>query len=154
MEMFMTRSFPGLVIAAMLAAFGSTSAAEPAGSAKPEPAKAALLAAETSAWATARPTFTQYCAACHTKAGKKATNKRLDHFQFDLDTYPPGGHHAATIGVTIRKVLGITGKKPTMPFGQPGVVQGDELGAIKRWTDAWEAAERAGAHPPAEAHHH
>lgn len=152
----MTRWFPGLIVAAVLVALGSTSPAQPAGAARPDPAqpaaKAELLAAETSAWATAEPVFTKYCAGCHTKGGKKATKKRLDHF--DMDSYPLGGHHAATIGVTIRQVLGIGGKKPVMPNDRPGAVQGDELGAIKRWADAWEAAERAGAHPPAEAHHH
>ncbi len=57
---------------------------------KPDP-KAALLAAESSAWDTAKPVLTKYCANCHTKAGKKATKKKLDHF--DMDTYPLGGHH-------------------------------------------------------------
>ncbi len=108
--------------------------------------KADLLAAETSAWETAKPVFTKSCATCHTKAGKKSAKKKLDHF--NMDTYPPGGHHTATIGFTIRDVLGISGKKPTMPFDRPGSVQGDDLGKIKSWTDAWEAAEKAGAHPP------
>lgn len=118
---------------------------------KPDP-KAALLAAETSAWETARPVFSKYCATCHTKEGKKASKKKLDHFE--LDTYPIGGHHTATIGFTIREVLGLSGKKATMPYDKPGSVKGDELAAIKAWTDAWEAAEKAEAHPHVEGHHH
>jgi hypothetical protein len=128
-------------------------AAEPV---KPEPTtpgpKAELLTAETSAWEAAKPTFMKYCATCHTKAGKKASNKKLGHF--DMDTYPFGGHHAQTVGFTIRDVLGISGKKPTMPYDKPGSVKGDELAVIKAWSDAWEAAEHGGAHPPVEGHHH
>jgi hypothetical protein len=112
---------------------------------KPDP-KAELLAAETSAWETAKPVFTKYCAHCHTNDGKKAAKKKLDHFA--MDTYPLGGHHTATIGFTIRDVLGISGKKSTMPDDKPGSVKGDDLATIKAWTDAWEAAEKGGAHPP------
>lgn len=117
--------------------------------AKPDP-KLELIAAETSAWNTAKPTFEKYCATCHTKDGKKSAKKKLDHF--DMGAYPPGGHHTATIGFTIRDVLGISGKKATMPYDKPGTVKGDELAAIKAWTDAWEAAEKAGAHGEG-AHH-
>jgi mono/diheme cytochrome c family protein len=113
---------------------------------KPDP-KAELLAAETAAWETAKPSFTRYCATCHTKDGKKAAKKKLDHFA--MDTYPLGGHHTATIGFTIRDVLGISGKKATMPYDKPGSVTGDDLAAIKAWTDAWEAADKGGAHPGA-----
>jgi mono/diheme cytochrome c family protein len=118
--------------------------AKPAEAAKPDP-KAELLAAETSAWETAKPVFEKACASCHTSAGKKAAKKKLDHF--NMDTYPLGGHHTATIGFTIRDVLGISGKKATMPYDKPGSVKGDDLAAIKAWTDAWEAAEKGGAHP-------
>jgi hypothetical protein len=116
---------------------------------KPDPAKvnADLLASERSAWDTAKPVFDKSCSSCHTKAGKKAAKKKLDHF--DMDTYPPGGHHTGTIGYAIRDVLGISGSKATMPFDKPGSVQGDDLAKIKAWTDAWEAADKAGAHPPA-----
>ena len=120
-------------------------AEKPAEPPKPDP-KAELLAAETSAWDTAKPVFAKYCATCHTKDGRKAAKKKLDHFA--MDTYPPGGHHTATIGFTIRDVLGISGKKATMPYDKPGSIKGDELAAIKAWTDAWEAAEKGGAHPP------
>ncbi len=116
---------------------------------KPSPPKsdpkADALAAETAAYDQAKPVFEKYCATCHTKAGKKSAKKKLDHF--DLDTYPFGGEHTAFIGFHIRGVLGLTGKKATMPFDKPGSVKGDDLATIKAWTDAWEAAEKAGAHP-------
>ena len=122
---------------------------EPTG---PDPAKvkADLLAAERAAWDTARPVFDKSCATCHTKAGKKSAKKKLDHF--DMDTYPPGGHHTATIGFTISEVLGLTGKKPTMPFDKPGSVKDDDLAKIKAWTEAWQASEKGGAHPVAAKH--
>ena len=126
---------------------------EPEKPVEPSPAaadpKADLLAAETAAWATARPVLEKTCAACHTSAGKKATKKKLGHFSFD--SYPPSGHHTSTIGFTIRDVLGLSGKKPTMPYDKPGSVQGDDLAKIKAWTDAWEAATKGGAHPDAKA---
>ena len=177
----MKRSFT-FVVAAALVACGSKSstpktptepvaAGTPAESGKPaEPAKtetakteptpeppkadpkAEFLAAETGAWDKAKPVFTKYCATCHTKDGKKAAKKKLDHFT--MDTYPPGGHHTATIGFTIRDVLGISGKKATMPFDKPGSVKGDDLAMIKAWTDAWEAAEKGGAHAGAAGDHH
>ena len=123
---------------------------EPEKPAEPPPPakdpKAELLAAETAAWDTAKPVFEKSCATCHSTAGKKAAKKKLDHF--NMDTYPLGGHHTATIGFTIRGVLGISGKKATMPYDKPGSVKGDDLAKIKAWTDAWEAAEKGGAHPP------
>lgn len=142
--------------AAGSAAPSVSDAGDPKAPPRPD-AKAQLLAAETSAWETAKPTFTRYCATCHTKDGKKAAKKKLDHF--DMDTYPFGGHHTATIGFTIRDVLGISGKKATMPYDDPGAVKGDDLAAIKAWTDAWEAADKAGAHGAGEHdddedHHH
>ena len=109
--------------------------------------KAELLAGERAAWDAAKPVFDKSCANCHTKAGKKSAKKKLDHF--DMDTYPPGGHHTGTIGFTIREVLGVSGKKPTMPYDKPGSVKGDDLAKIKAWTDAWEASDKGGAHPPA-----
>lgn len=123
--------------------------APPADPVQPEAGggKAALLASERSAWDAARPVFDKACASCHTAAGKKAAKKKLDHF--NMDTYPLGGHHTQTIGFTIRNVLGISGKPATMPYDKPGSVQGDDLAKIKAWTDAWEAAETARAHPAA-----
>ncbi len=36
-----------------------------------------------------------------------------------------------------------------MPDDRPGSVEGADLAAIEAWTDAWEAAEKSGAHAPA-----
>lgn len=117
----------------------------------PEKVKGELLAAETAAYEKAKPVFDKYCASCHTKSGKKATAKKLDHL--DMTTYPFGGEHAKSIGNEVRVVLGIDGgKKPTMPFDKPGTVKGDDLAAIKAWTEAWQEAGKGGVHPaePAE----
>jgi mono/diheme cytochrome c family protein len=132
---------------------GPMKPAEPAEPAKPDPGKmkAELMASETAAYETAKPVFGKYCASCHTKAGKTATKKKLDHFS--MDSYPFGGEHTKSIGNEIRKVLGIDGAKPTMPFDHPGSVKGEELATIKAWTEAWQASGKSGNHPvdPAEA---
>ena len=76
----------------------------------------------------------------------KATKKKLDHFS--MDGYPFGGEHATSIGNEIRVVLAIDGnKKATMPSDKPGSVTGDDLAAIKAWTEAWLASGAAGNHP-------
>ena len=106
--------------------------------------KADLLAAETAAWKAARPGFDTYCAHCHTAGGRAVTKKKLSHF--DFTSYPPAGHHAQTIGITVRSVLGLSGSRARMPLDKPGSVAGDDLARIKAWTDAWEAADKAGAH--------
>ena len=111
-----------------------------------EKEKADLLATEMAAYEKAKPAFGKYCASCHTKGGKQATGKKLGHF--DMTAYPFGGEHAKSIGNEIRVVLAIDGsKKATMPSNKPGSVKGDELAAIKQWTDAWQAAGAAGVHP-------
>jgi hypothetical protein len=108
-------------------------------------AKADAIAAETAAYEKAKPVFDKYCSGCHTKGGKKATAKKLEHV--DMTTYPFGGMHTASIGNEVRKVLGIDGGKATMPYDKPGSVTGDDLAAIKAWSEAWQAAGKAGAHP-------
>ena len=139
----------------MEAPAGSATTAEPTtptapattGPAAPDPAKAKAdaVAAENAAYEKAKPVFEKYCANCHTKAGKKATAKKLDHFT--MDTYPFGGEHTKSIGNEVRKVLGIDGGKATMPYDKPGSVTGDDLATLKAWTEAWQAAGKAGAHP-------
>jgi hypothetical protein len=71
-----------------------------------------------------------------------------------MTSYPFGGHHAGTLGPTIRKVLAIGGGKATMPSGKPGSVARDDLSAIAAWAKAWDAAQAAGAHPTAQHHEH
>lgn len=116
------------------------------------PGSSTLIATEKTAWQAATPALQKHCASCHTKDGKRATRKKLDHF--DFTSYPVGGHHARKIGITVRTVLGLEKKKATMPFGKAGSVTGDDLAAIKAWTEAWDAADKAGAHAPAADHTH
>jgi len=121
----------------------SADAAPPAGKSDPK-------AAELAAWAAAQPVMQKYCALCHHQRGTMATKRKLGHF--DMTSYPLGGHHAATIGATISKVLGLTGQRARMPFNKPGAVTGSELALVKAWIDAWQAADTAGAHGVAAAH--
>ena len=118
----------------------------------PDAKTEAALADERAAYDRAKPVFDKHCAGCHTKDGKQANAKKLDHFE--MSSYPFGGHHVGTLGPTIRKVLAIGGGKATMPSSKPGSVTGDELAAIAAWTKAWDAAQAAGGHPAAPAHHH
>lgn len=119
---------------------------EPEQPVAPDPAKvkADLLAAEMAAYEKAKPVFDTYCAKCHSKSGSKQTAKKRDHF--DMTTYPFGGHHAMEISGEIREVLGLTGKKPTMPPDKKGAVKGAELELIKAWADAFDASHEGGAH--------
>ena len=118
----------------------------------PEDKTASLLADERAAYDKVKPVFDKYCAGCHAKDGKQASAKKLDHFE--MTSYPFGGHHVATLGPTIRKVLAIDGGKATMPYGKIGSVKGDDLAAITAWVKAWDAAQVAGAHPAAPHHDH
>ncbi len=119
---------------------------KPAEPPAPDPAqiKAALLAAETAAFENAKPVFDKHCARCHVKGAKQASAKKLK--ELDMTSYPFGGEHAQEIGDEIREVLGIVGKKVTMPADKKGAVKGDELALISAWADAWEAAHKGGAH--------
>jgi hypothetical protein len=121
---------------------------------EPDPAqvKADLLAAETKAYEAAKPVFDKYCASCHQQGGKKATAKKLGHF--DITRYPFGGHHAGEVGKTVRDVLGVGGGKPTMPYGNPGSVKGDELALIVAWSEAFDASHAGGAHEGMPGHDH
>lgn len=120
--------------------------AEPEPPAAPDPAqvKADLLAAEMTAYENVKPLVEKYCASCHTRGRKGAKPKTLEHFE--TTTYPFGGHHAMEVGKNVRKVLGIGGRKPTMPKNKPGIVQGDELALFAAWADAFDASHAAGAH--------
>ncbi len=60
-----------------------------------------------------------------------------------MDDYPFGGHHADEAGAVVRKVLGVAGRKATMPPDNPGAVTGDDLSDILAWADAYDAAKRA-----------
>ncbi len=106
--------------------------------------KEEIAAAEQAAYQRAKPIFDKYCAKCHASSGKKATKKTLGHFT--IDTYPFGGHHATTAGETVREVLGVTGKKATMPKDDPGAVKGADLEALVDWSNAFDASHAAGLH--------
>lgn len=99
-----------------------------------EPAEAML--SERQAYERARPVFEQYCARCHTSAGKRPVALR----HFTMDTYPFGGHHASDVAKSVRDALGVNGKAATMPLGQPGVVKGEQLRLILDWADAFDRA--------------
>ena len=105
--------------------------------------------AEFIAFERAKPVFKKHCARCHTESSGKRT--ALKHFV--MDTYPFGGHHASSMPATIRKVLGQSGKRATMPKDKPGVVSGEELELVLEWADATERA--ASTKPkPADGHDH
>jgi len=103
-----------------------------------------LLGAEMLAYERARPIFERYCARCHTTKGGRATEEALKHF--NMDRYPFGGHHQTEITQTVRKVLGSTGKKVTMPRNDPGAVQGEDLMLILDWAESFDTARVVGLH--------
>ena len=131
---------------------GPVATSSPDATAVPDPAQimAELLAAETAAYQQAKPVFEQFCSKCHQQGAKKATAKKLDHF--DMTSYPFGGHHVAAMSTTIRHTLGADGAKPTMPADSPGSVAGDDLALVTAWADAWDAADDGGAHDGVAAH--
>ena len=104
--------------------------------------QAALVVAERAAYDAAKPAFDRYCASCHQQGGKKATRKKLGHF--DITAYPFTGHHTDEIGPTLREVLAIGGGKPTMPMDKPGSVSAEDLALFAAFADAWDRA-HAGA---------
>lgn len=71
-----------------------------------------------------------------------------------MDSYPFGGHHANAVGEAVRKVLGATGKRATMPKDAPGSVQGTELEAVLAWAKAFEGAHHADEHEHEHEHGH
>jgi mono/diheme cytochrome c family protein len=113
---------------------------------EPDPAqvKADLLAAEMAAFEKAKPVFDKNCSSCHVMGGRGAKRSTLEHF--NMTKYPFGGHHAGEVAASIRKSLGLTGGKATMPKNKPGLVQGDDLAAIAAWADAFDASMAGGAH--------
>jgi hypothetical protein len=133
-------------------------AEEPAAEEQPaaeQPAAEDPLAAEMAAYRAAKPVFDEYCGHCHTTPASeklsKSRRKALKHFS--MDGYPFGGHHAGDLGAEIRHVLGADGSKPTMPKDDKGGLEPDELAAIVRWTEAFDAAAAAGVGHHAERGH-
>ncbi len=93
---------------------------------------------ELAAFERARPAFERHCFRCHTTGGKKSKPKTLAHLS--MDGYPFGGHHADQAGAVVRKVLGESGGKATMPSDDPGAVTGEDLARILAWAQAYDAA--------------
>lgn len=121
----------------------ATSASAPTGGAA-APTTSAAASEEQLAYARARPAFDRSCAGCHTTSGTHAKkNSALKHFS--MDSYPFGGHHADEITATIRKVLGATGKRATMPPTGAPALPPEDRAVILAWADAVDAATR----PPA-----
>jgi outer membrane biosynthesis protein TonB len=112
----------------------------------PDP-KVELMAAETAAFEKAKPVFEKFCGKCHSDTGKSKSAKKLGHL--NITAYPFTSSHGATLAADIRKALAIGGGKPTMPADKKGSVKGDDLAAIAAWADAWDAAEKGGAHEAA-----
>jgi hypothetical protein len=102
-----------------------------------------LLADERAAYQGARSVLAARCARCHHEDGGQATGNKLDHF--DITVYPFGGRYG-THTPTLRRVLGLDGSAPIMPFDEPGILDDEELATIEAWIDAYDAAEAAGAH--------
>ena len=103
-----------------------------------------LLAQEQRAYEAAQPVFERYCTKCHTSRGAQSRRSTLRHL--NMDSYPFGGHHAHEMGATIRKVLGATGERATMPKDNRGAVRGEELALIVAWTEAFDRSHAAGLH--------
>jgi hypothetical protein len=102
-----------------------------------------LLDEERVAYQGARSVLAARCARCHHEDGEQATGHKLDHF--DITLYPFGGRYG-TDTATIRRVLGLDGSEPIMPFDDPGVLDDEELATIEGWALAYDAADDAGAH--------
>ncbi len=112
---------------------------------------------ELAAYEAARPVFQRYCATCHSGSGQLWRVSNTSHF--DMSRYPFGGHHASTITATIRRVLGATGQRATMPPSRSStpVVQGAELQLVLAWADAVDRATAArgpATHAGGHEHHH
>lgn len=105
---------------------------------------------EQEAYERAKPIFEKYCARCHTKQSAKRT--ALKHFA--MDSYPFDGHHTDNMPSTIRKVLGVSGSRATMPRDKPGIIQGNELRLILDWADAVEGARTNTLPGTSDAHKH
>jgi mono/diheme cytochrome c family protein len=126
----------------------------PRSSAPPPAAEtmARLESDERAAYERAKPVFAAHCARCHTDGGPKASKSARGHF--DMDVYPFGGHHAAEMSTYLRRVLGATGGKPTMPRDDPGAVRGAELELVLALTDAFDRAHPSESLQMSEGHQH
>src|SRR5262245_13291229 len=86
-----------------------------------DPVRIQLLADERTAYERARPVFAKRCAHCHSQRGRLATATKLE--RFDVTSYPFGGRYGQDTS-KLRRVLGLDGSPPIMPFDAPGSVRG------------------------------
>ena len=97
-----------------------------------------VAAEEQRACEQARGAFEAHCARCHTTGGKRGRRRSLE--QFNMDSYPFTGRHAADAGDAVRTVLGAGREAATMPKDNPGLVRGADLRVILAWVAAFEHA--------------
>jgi mono/diheme cytochrome c family protein len=109
-----------------------TSAPATAAATSPAPPDAAIPR-------TALMVFKERCASCHTDGANAVAAK---HFKVVDDK--PAGHHEGSLGKTLRKVLGVTGKA-TMPKGGPFLSDRDR-DLLVAWADERDAAAPARPH--------
>jgi hypothetical protein len=97
-----------------------------------------VAAEEQRAYDQARGAFDRHCGRCHTTGGKRGRRRSLE--QFNMDSYPFTGEHAADAGDAVRTVLGAGREPPSMPKDNPGLVRGADLQVILAWANAFERA--------------
>jgi mono/diheme cytochrome c family protein len=103
-----------------------------------EPIDADVALVEVEAYVRARSAFDRNCFRCHTASGDEATKKGME--KLDMGRYPFGGKRAPTASLAVRKALGASGAKPTMPKDDPGSLTSADLAMILRWADTFDAA--------------
>lgn len=120
----------------------TSSAAATVAPSLPAPANSVTpLSSAAAAPRTALVVFAENCASCHAVGTNPAASKH-----FSIADGAPVGHHVGALGVTMRKVLGAGGGKPTMPKGAPPLTEADRALLI-----AW--AEQVGDRLPSKHRH-
>jgi mono/diheme cytochrome c family protein len=92
------------------------------------PSASAPAPAEKTPTEQARAVFDQRCASCHTAGANAKAGKHLKLVDGVLV-----GHHAGTLGKTMRRVLGV-GSKATMPPGGPALEE-QERQLLVAWAE-------------------
>jgi mono/diheme cytochrome c family protein len=103
-----------------------------------EPIDASVPLVEVEAYVRARSAFERNCFRCHTASGDEAMKKGME--KLDMGRYPFGGKRATTAGPAVRRSIGVSGTRATMPKDDPGSLTGPDLAIILRWADTFEAA--------------
>jgi mono/diheme cytochrome c family protein len=103
-----------------------------------EPIDANVALVEVEAYVRARSVFEQHCFRCHTASGDETIKKGVE--KLDMSRYPFGGKRGATASLAVRKALGASGVRATMPKDDPGSLNNLDLAMILRWADTFDAA--------------